>query len=240
MRTEIKFCVLLNLLVEDIDATVLSSILLFHVLQAEVRAADLSDTYVSTMSTGPNDEALSLQVDLSEGVIFNGSAAPTTTDVSASNGVVHIIDEVMMPPNVVNFALNNSLFTSLVAALTRADLTTDFVSILSGDGPFTVFAPTDDAFTALLNTDDAWTTLANIPIETLEAVLTYHVVSGSNVHADQLTDNQTVSTLGGDLVTDLSDGARLETASGQSAKIILTDVQGSNGVVHAIDTVLLP
>lgn len=225
---------------EDIDNTTLSQVLLFHVVGAEVLAADLSNTYVSTLAAGANDEVMSLQVDVSDGVNFNGSASPTATDVAASNGVVHIIDEVMLPPNVVNFALNNTAFSSLVAALTRDDLTTDFVSILSGDGPFTVFAPTNDAFATLLAGNDDWNDLGDIPVGTLEAVLTYHVVSGANVQANELTDNQTVSTLGGDLTTDLSDGAKLETTSGQSANIIITDVQGSNGVVHAVDTVLLP
>ncbi len=224
----------------DIDNTVLTNVLLFHVLGGEVKAADLSDSYVTTSSLGPNDEPIVLQVDVTGGVKFNGDAEPVTTDVEASNGVVHIIDKVMLPPSVVNLALNNPVFSSLVSALTRADLTTDYVSILSGAGPFTVFAPTNDAFQALLDSNADWNSLADIPLATLEAVLNYHVVSGANVQSDQLTDNQTITTLGGTVTTDLSNGAKLESTSEQSVGIILTDAQGSNGVVHAIDTVLLP
>lgn len=224
----------------DIDNATLANILKFHVLAGEVRSTNLSDGYVSTLGEGPNMEKLSLQVDVTGGVKFNGSSNPVTTDVEASNGVVHIIDKVMVPPTVVNFALNNPAFSSLVAALTRADLTTDYVSILSGNGPFTVFAPTNTAFQKLLDSNNAWNTLADIPVATLEAVLNYHVVSGANVQSGQLTDNQTVSTLGGDFMIDISSTPKIETSSNQSVNIIITDVQGINGVVHAIDEVLLP
>ncbi|MEM9936000.1 MAG: fasciclin domain-containing protein [Bacteroidota bacterium] len=224
----------------DIDDATLTSVLLFHVTSGETRAADLTDTYVNTLSTGPNSEPISLQISVTGGVTFNGSAAPSLTDVEASNGVVHIIDEVMLPPNVVNFALNNPDFSSLVAALTRADLSTDYVTVLSGDGPFTVFAPTNAAFQALLDSNNEWSTLADIPVETLTAVLNYHVVSGANVQEDQLSNNQDISTLGGTLTTDLTSGAKLETTSGQSVDIVLTDVQGTNGVIHVVNSVLLP
>ena len=225
---------------EDIDIDLLTNVLLFHVIEGGVRAADLTNTYVPTLAKGPNDEPLSLQVDISNGVNFNGSASPSSTDNEASNGVVHIIDEVMLPPNVVTLALNNSDFSILVAALTRADLTTDYVSVLTGDGPFTVFAPTNQAFADLLDSNNEWNTLDDIPVATLEAVLNYHVVSGANVQADQLTDNQDITALGGTFTTDLSNGAKLETSSGQSVDIVLTDVQGTNGVIHVVNTVLLP
>lgn len=224
----------------DIDDATLANVLKFHVLAADVKAADLVDSYVTSLATGPNDEQITLQVDVTGGVKFNGSAEPTATDVETTNGTVHIINEVMLPPTVVNFALNNPAFESLVAALTRAGLTQDYVSILSGDGPFTVFAPTNEAFQALLDDSDDWNDLTDIPISVLEAVLNYHVVAGANVQADELTDDQTVTTLGGDLTIDLSNGAKIETANNQSVNIIITDVQGSNGVVHAIDAVLLP
>ena len=224
----------------DIDNATLAEVLKFHVIAANVQAGDLTDSYVTSLASGPNNNPISIQIDVTGGVKFNGSASPITTDISTSNGTVHIIDEVMLPPSVVDLAINNANFTSLVAALTRSDLTTDFVSILSGDGPFTVFAPTNAAFQALLDSNSDWMSLNDIPVATLEAVLTYHVVAGANVQAAELTDNQSVDALGGSFVVDLSSGAKLETSSNQSVNIIITDVQGSNGVVHAIDTVLLP
>lgn len=92
----------------------------------------------------------------------------------------------MLPPNVVTLALNNSGFTTLVAALTNSRHTTDFVSILSQTGPFTIFAPTNDAFQALLDSNVNWNGLGDIPIATLDAVLKYHVISGANVQGDQI------------------------------------------------------
>lgn len=225
----------------DIDNDVLSSVLLFHVLGGEVRSTDLADSYITTNTLGPNDEPVVLQIETTNGVVFNGNANPVTTDVDATNGVVHIIDAVMLPPSVVNLALNNDAFSTLVAALTRPDLSTDYVSVLSGAGPFTVFAPTNEAFQALLDSNVDWTSLDDIPTATLEAVLNYHVVSGANVQAGQLVDDQVITTIGGvELTTDLVNGSKLTTTSAQSVNIVLTDVQGTNGVVHAIDAVLLP
>jgi len=224
----------------DIDNNVLANVLKFHVLAADVKAADLTDSYVTALATGPNDEQISLQIDVTGGVKFNGSAAPITTDVSTTNGTVHIIDEVMLPPSVVNLALNNPAFSTLVAALTRTDMDFDYVGTLSGDGPFTVFAPTNDAFQALLDGNDAWSSLDDIPLETLKAVLNYHVVSGTNAQSKDLVDNAEIATLGGTITVDLTDGAKIETTSGQSVAVAIADVQGSNGVVHAVGEVLLP
>ncbi len=225
----------------DIPDAVLTSVLLFHVVEGKVMAADLSDTYVNTLSTGPNSEPLSLQIEVSPTVRFNGTASPLSTDIEASNGVVHIVDEVMLPPSIVNFALNNSEFSSLVAALTDSRHTTNYVTTLASAGPFTVFAPNNAAFQALLDTDATWNTIGDIPIATLEAVLNYHVVNGANVQADQLTDGQVITMFGsGDITVDLSSGAALSTTSGQTVDIIATDVQGTNGVVHVVESVLLP
>ncbi len=229
--------------INDIPVATLETVLKFHVIEGRVRANQLSDTYVNTLATGPNNEPLSLQVNVTGGVEFNGNAAPLTTDVEASNGVVHIINSVMMPRNIVALAQGNSNFTTLVAALTDTRHTTDFVGLLTGNGPYTVFAPTNAAFQALLDTNNAWNTLADIPIGTLDSVLKYHVL-GLNVQADQLI-NGSVPTLLGTIVTiDLTNGAQLVTGANQTVNILVdpatNDVQGTNGVIHAIDTVLLP
>ena len=224
----------------DIDNATLTNVLLFHVISGDVKAADLTDDYQATLAQGPNGEAIKLQINVTGGVTFNGDSNPVTTDIATTNGTVHIIDKVMIPPTVVNLALNNPTFSTLVAALTRADLTTDYVGTLSGPGPFTVFAPTNDAFVALLNSNPDWNSLDDIPVATLEAVLNYHVL-GINVQSDELADDQEVETLGGNMIKiDLSNGAKIETTSNQLVDIIVTDVQGSNGVVHAVNEVLIP
>lgn len=224
----------------DVPVDVLTSVLLNHVVDGKKMAADLTTGYVNTLATfGSTTSHLSLYVNTSAGVTLNGSSKVTAADVKASNGVVHVVDQVIGLPTVVTFAVSNPDFSTLVQALTRPDLSTDFVSILSGAGPFTVFAPTNAAFSALL-TELGASSLNDIDAATLEKVLTYHVVSG-NILAESLSNNQVVGTLNGDSFTiHLMSGAQIMDANDRTSNIIATDVQGSNGVVHVIDKVILP
>ena len=224
----------------DVPVDVLTSVLLNHVVDGKKMAADLTTGYVNTLATfGSTTSHLSLYVNTSAGVTLNGSSKVTAADVKASNGVVHVVDQVIGLPTVVTFAISNPDFSTLVQALTRPDLSTDFVSILSGAGPFTVFAPTNAAFSALL-TELGASSLNDIDATTLEKVLTYHVVSG-NILAESLSNNQVVGTLNGDSFTiHLMSGAQIMDANDRTSNIIATDVQGSNGVVHVIDKVILP
>lgn len=226
--------------VDEVPVDLLTQILLNHVVGSEVKAADLSTGYVSTLATfGTTTANLSLYVDLTSGVMLNGGPMVVTADVDASNGVVHVIDEVIALPTIVTHALANPNLSILVQALTRPDLTTDFVSILSGAGPFTAFAPTNDAFVALL-AELGVASLNDIPVATLEAVLTYHVANG-NVRAGALTEGQVVTTLNtGTFTVGLAGGAKITDENGRISNIIATDVQGANGVVHVIDKVILP
>lgn len=228
--------------VTDIPSADLAQILLYHVIEGDVRSTDLSDTYVSTLNTqGPGGANVSLQVQVTGGVQFGGTASPADAsllDVVASNGVVHVIDAVMLPKNVVELASDNANYSTLVLALGATSV--DYVSTLSGEGPFTIFAPINDAFPGLLDLDPAWNSLTDIPAATVDAVLQYHVISGANVQSGDLTAGP-VETFGGNEITiSLSSGAQIETTSGQTVDIIITNVQGTNGVIHAIDAVLVP
>lgn len=227
---------------EDVPVETLKSILLYHVVSGDVRSTQLSTGYVSSLSPFGNNSnvTLSLYVEKGTGVKINKDVSVTTADVVASNGVVHIVDKVIVPPTVVNTALNNSQFSSLVAALTRADLGVNYVQILSGTGPFTVFAPTNAAFSALL-TELNLPNLAAVPAATLNDVLQYHVVGNANVRSNQLTNGQQVTTFGGGKFTvNLTGGAKITDAKNRVANIVVVDVQATNGVVHAIDKVILP
>lgn len=227
--------------VENIDINVLKRTLLYHVVSGEVKSSAITTGYVKSVATfGSTTSNLSLFIEKGTGVKINGSVNVTTADVDASNGVVHVVDKVITLPSVVNHALNNPNFSTLVAALTRADLGVDYVATLSGTGPFTVFAPTNAAFTALL-AELGVASLDAIPANTLNAVLQYHVVSGANVLAAQLTEGQQVTAFSGKKFTiNLAGGAKIKDASNRTSNIIVTDVQADNGVVHAIDKVLLP
>ncbi len=225
---------------DDIPNDVLTTVLTYHVVTGDVKSTDLANGYVESLSATPYDANASLYVNIDNGVTINGTTTVISADNNVSNGVIHAVDKVILPPNVVTFATSNPAFTSLVAALTRTGLMTDFVAALSGEGPFTVFAPTNDAFQALLDSNDEWNALADIPVEALEDVLKYHVTGAGNVRSTALVDGQEVPTLLGESFNiDLSNGAAITTPA-NSANIILTDVQGQNGVVHAIDAVLLP
>ena len=230
--------------VEDVPVPVLQQILLNHVVSGTVRAADVpTEGYVKTLATfGTTSSNLSILAQKSVGgaVSINKDVKVVTADIFASNGVVHIVDKVIALPSVVNHALNNANFTTLVAALTRPGIGVDYVAILSGAGPFTVFAPTNAAFAALL-TELGLTSLDQVDNATLNAVLQYHVVNGANVLASSLTNGQVVTTFGaGTFTINLTGGAKILDAKGRTTNIIITDVQGSNGVVHAVDKVLLP
>lgn len=230
--------------IDDIPQATLSTVLTNHVLGGSVSASELSEGYYSTLSaTGFGDATTDLYVNLDNGVVLNGGPEVVATDIEVDNGIIHGIDAVIMPPTVVDFATSNPGLSTLVAALTRNDLSTDFVAALSGEGPFTVFAPTNAAFQALLDGNDDWTTLDDIPAETLETVLSYHVSADGNVRSADLADGMMVSTLSENrnLEIDLANpDAPLVVAGNSSAEIVLPDVQGANGVVHVIDTVLLP
>jgi transforming growth factor-beta-induced protein len=222
---------------DGLSAEALTPILLNHVISGKIMSTDLAagDNYASSENaTGPGNTKISLYINTSNGVVINNDAKVTTANIEASNGVIHVIDKVISADvDVVDIALQNSNFSSLVAALQAAD--GNLVSALQGDGPFTVFAPTNDAFAAIASVAATLT-----PAE-LANILTYHVVSG-NVTASMLSDKMSVTALNADTFSiDLSSSTpKIMDASGNSVSIILTNVQGKNGVVHVINAVLLP
>ena len=226
---------------EEVPTDVLSQILLNHVIMANVTASDLTTAgagYTNTSASGPNNNAMSLYFNTSDGVTFNGVSSVTTADIEASNGTIHIVDAVIGIPTVVTFAAADPSFTTLVTALTELTPATDFVDILQCEGPFTVFAPTDDAFSALTEVPSE---------EPLTQVLLYHVVAG-NVTSSDLTNpgETTAETLQGDSITITLPGsegtiANVTDASGASdIGIVAVDIQAGNGVIHILNKVMIP
>ena len=228
----------------DVPVATLKEILLNHVLASKVTSSEITTGYVSTLAKGGASATRNLSMFInktSSGVKINGVANVTTADIMATNGVIHKTDAVIGLPTVVTHALANPNFTTLVAALTRSDMP-NFVGILGGTAgsPFTVFAPTNGAFGSLL-TELGLSGLGDIPQATLESVLKYHVVAGANVASTDLVNNMTVTTFqGGTFTITTTGGAKIKDGQGRTTNIILTDVQCSNGIVHAIDKVLLP
>ena len=246
----------------------LTQVLLYHVVPGKVMSTDLSDGLEAATVQG---ELITFT--LSDGVAMVNDATITAADVETSNGVIHVIDTVLLPPSIVaaaaeaaateapaaeaaateapaaeaaatpapaaeeasaadivDTAVAAGSFNTLVAAVQAAGL----VDALKGEGPFTVFAPTDDAFAKLPQaTIDA---LLADPTGDLTQILLYHVVPGKVMAAD-LSDGLTATTLqGGDVVFTLGEGG----AKVNDANIVATDIETSNGVIHVIDSVILP
>jgi uncharacterized surface protein with fasciclin (FAS1) repeats len=136
--------------------------------------------------------------------------------------------------DIVATAVGTGSFPTLVAALEAADL----VETLQGEGPFTVFAPTEEAFAAALDALGITADELLADTELLTAVLTYHVVPGKNLAADVVgLDGQDVATVNGATVAIALEGDDVKV---NDATVVTTDVEASNGVIHVIDTVLLP
>jgi len=161
------------------------------------------------------------------------------TDVETANGVIHVIDTVLLPPakqaDIVDTAIADGRFTTLVAAVQAAGL----VDTLKGEGPFTVFAPTDEAF-AKLPAGTVEDLLKPENLETLTNILLYHVVPGKVMAADVVQlDGQMVDTAleGQQIKITVKDG---KVYLNDTVQVIITDIETSNGVIHVIDTVLLP
>ena len=219
--------------VEDLTAEQLTPILLYHVVGAQVMAADVTSGYVSTLNTtAPGNNSVLILADVSKGVQLNGGTNVTATDVMASNGVIHVIDKVLLPTDIVDIAIQNSNFSILVEAVAKAGL----VDALKAEGPYTVFAPTNAAFESLF-AQLGVNGIADLTAEQLSPILLYHVVSG-NVRAADVTSGM-VSTLNTDAKIDIMVSEMGVKLNGTS-NVIATDVQGTNGVIHVIDAVILP
>jgi uncharacterized surface protein with fasciclin (FAS1) repeats len=203
-----------------------------NVVEGKVMAADVTGLESATTLLGKD---IAIKVDM--GSVYINDAKVIITDIETSNGVIHVIDAVILPSDeeaktIVEIAAADERFTTLVAAVTAAEL----VETLSGEGPFTVFAPTNDAFAAL----PAGTVESLLLPENKQAltdILLYHVVSGKVMAADVVGLTSATTVLGKDLTITVRDG---KVFLNDTVEVIITDIEASNGVIHVIDAVLLP
>jgi uncharacterized surface protein with fasciclin (FAS1) repeats len=205
----------------------LAQILLYHVVGAKALSSSLEDGQMITTLQGKD-----VKVKIEDGKVYINDAMVTVADIMADNGVVHMIDAVLLPPTttVVDIIVSSEDHTTLEAAVIAAELADD----LSGDGPFTVFAPTDAAFAAL--PEGTVEALLEDPTGDLAQILLYHVV-GAKALSSSLEDGQMITTLQGkDVKVKIEDGKVYI----NDAMVTVADVMADNGVVHVIDAVLLP
>ena len=217
------------------DKALLTTVLTYHVLGAKVERAGipLGKTITSLQKSVFKIDAPAGVLTITDG--RNRKSKILATDVQASNGVVHIIDKVILPANktIVETAQSVPDFSILVEAVIAANLATT----LSGAGPFTVFAPTNAAFAAALTelgiTKAAL--FANVPL--LTKVLTYHVVGARVLKAE--IPATPIATVQGETFT-INSAFVLTDQRDRKTNITATDVFASNGVIHTVDRVILP
>ena len=210
--------------IQDISAEDLKPILLYHVLGEKKTSSMITAGYYSSLSPAQG-RTVSMYIGTDMGVSINNTATVISADIEASNGVIHAIDAVLLPPTVVDLAVQNGSFGTLVSAVTEAGLAE---TLSDPNGSFTVFAPTDDAFDALGE---------NVPSD-LTPILLYHVL-GSPVYSDEISSGivNSLNSTDPEIVVEVSDtGVKLN----GSAKVVATDIVGTNGVIHVIDQVILP
>jgi uncharacterized surface protein with fasciclin (FAS1) repeats len=218
------------------DKPLLTTVLTYHVLSGKVLKANVPAGKAITTVQGGFFKVDAVGADL---VITDGrnrTSKIILTDIAADNGVIHAIDTVILPANktIVQTAQATPALSILVEAVVAADL----VNTLSGTGPFTVFAPTNDAFVKLLGDlgISKAQLLADKPL--LTKVLTYHVVASRVLKAD-VPVGPAITTVQGESFT-VDAGLNITDARARKSKITATDILNSNGVVHVIDTVILP
>ncbi|GAB3297279.1 fasciclin domain-containing protein [Hymenobacter tenuis] len=230
----------------------LRGILLYHVVGASLPASDIPTGASNRTTARPastvggaaiNDNTLYITKNTT-GVFLNGSTRVVTADVSASNGVIHAIDNVLMPPSqtiaglVVSSASSTTApeFTLLLEALQRPAAAAILAAAGSSSANVTVFAPTDAAFRALLGTAP----LSSVSDADLTAILSRHVITSGRVFSSDLAPG-TVATLGGNVtVAAAGNGFTVRGGTGTAATITAANLLATNGVVHVINQVIQP
>ncbi len=216
-----------NLLKKE-NRGLLKAILTYHVIPGKVKAKDVVKLTSARTANGQQ-----VDIKVAKGKVMIDKAKVIKTDIKASNGVIHVLDSVIMPStdDIIATAGKAGAFNTLAAAVRAAGL----VETLKGKGPFTVFAPTDEAFAKL--PDGTLNSLLKPENRSqLQAVLTYHVVPG-RVFSDQALKVGAAKTIQGGAITieKKSSGVFIN-----GARLVKADVDASNGVIHVIDSVLLP
>ncbi|MGD8865053.1 MAG: fasciclin domain-containing protein, partial [Anaerolineales bacterium] len=211
-------------LLEDPEA--LADILLYHVVDGKVMAADVVE-----LSSAQTLQGQYVDISVEGDSVMIDGAEVLIPDIETSNGVIHVIDQVILPEtrDIVDIAVEDGRFTTLVAAVQAAGLE----EALRGEGPLTVFAPTDDAFAAL--PEGTVEALLN-DIPALTDILLYHVADGKYMASDVVAMDMLPTLQGQYADIEVMDG----TVMIDNAQVILTDIEAANGVIHVIDAVILP
>ncbi|MEM9858874.1 MAG: fasciclin domain-containing protein [Bacteroidota bacterium] len=205
----------------------LKEILLYHVLDGNFRTARLLRREITETLQG---EGVKVSLDENNNIVLNDEVQLLQANIKGTNGFIQIIDAVLIPPSftqpdIVDIAVGADNLTTLVTALGQADL----VGTLEEDGPFTVFAPTNEAFALLDALPEG---------ETLKEVLLYHVADGA-FDAQALIEKGTITTVQGEEVT-IRQNTQGEVILNDHMKVSTANIEAANGIIHIIDAVLIP
>lgn len=237
--TDAAFAALDPTILNNIISTpsLLTSLLQYHVVSGKVESGDLTNGMVPTLLSGQN-----IDVNINNGVVLNGSSNVIEADIQASNGVIHKIDAVLLPEDfvaetIVQIAASNAEFSTLVGILGKPELKWILDAANDPTQDLTVFAPTNDAFEALLaalgknNIDE-------LPVTLLEEIVSYHIL-GESIESSEMSDGDKLTTLLDPELLDISI-VNGDVIINNSSTVVLADVSAVNGVIHAVDNVLLP
>ena len=234
-------------LIAAIGIDALTEIVKYHVIGSEVMSSQISDGYVTTEGLNARNEKMSLYINTASGVQINNSSTVTQADIDADNGVIHKVDAVLLPQTVGDLAIAGSMFTSLVTAVSAANISV-LQTITDSDLALTMFLPDNDAFADLLvelGVGSLVDVVALLGQDGLTDVLFYHAL------LDEITSAEVAGAAGTgiatafanstiDIAVDGNGGVTITDEKGRTATVEVVDIQGSNGVIHQIDKVLLP
>ncbi len=210
----------------ELDQAGLTGVLQYHVVGARVPSdaiPPLADSLYTNSYGLPVTQLFS-----TDGGVFVNDAEVVIADIKTTNGIVHVVDTVLVPPTIVDHAVNAGL-TGLTDTIGVAS--GDLGTVLAGEGPYTVFAPTNDAFTDIADV------AATLSEDELRDILLFHVVGGpAPVPAGDVQSGEVPSLLDGQSLT-LEAGTPIQV---EDAEVVIEDIHGVNGTVHVIDTVMLP
>lgn len=225
--------------ISSLSSDQLKTILLYHTVGSKILAANVPAGPNAKVTTAGGDSIF--VTNNSNGVFINGIKV-SQADITASNGVIHTMPKVLLPPagNIVQVASADTSFSYLVAAVVRASTgSTNVAAALSGSAILTVFAPTNNAFRAA-----GFPTIASINSanpNTLASILTYHVIPGRIFSSDLVSGAQPTTVNGGNVTISLTGGPSVKGSMNSTpSNIIGTNIMCKNGVIHVIDQVLLP
>ncbi|MBC7494018.1 MAG: fasciclin domain-containing protein, partial [Flavobacterium sp.] len=235
----------------DVPVPILKGIMLNHFMLGLQKSTNLYTGYFSTLAIGTASASnnLSLYVSSTSNIIvLNGTAKIITPDIIASNGVIHVIDHVLILPTILSQLTANANFTDLLLALTLQNQSLPlnyFKNTLSDANTKTFFAPTNAAFSSF-NTEFGYTATNPISALVQNQILRYHIAIGTNYFFNSFVNNQIIGTnQGTNLLIQLSVNSfenyvKLQDANGRQASISYKNIQCSNGIIHVIDKVLKP